>query len=357
LPLPPFYFTYWILIILVVAITHEFAHGVFARHFKIRVKATGFGFLGPFLAAFVEPDEKVMKKKSKRAQLSILGAGSFSNFIFAIIFLLVLQLFLIGCYEKVGVTGYTYVFDKINISNIEKIDGYNFEEFLNLSNGELQNMTELIPVDVNNKTYYLKSELFIFLEQVKQGKTDMIILYQNAPAIKANLSGAIVEIEGNKIEKIEDVYKSLGVHKANETIQIKTIEKNYYIKLDQHPTNSSKGYLGIGFPVLSGTTSFISKIISPFFSVNSYLSPKYNPELLKYIKDFLFWLILICFSVALINMLPLGILDGGRFIYITALGITKSKKKAETVFKIASFAVLLIFLILMLVWVNKAFLI
>ncbi|HEB47170.1 MAG TPA: hypothetical protein ENI22_01745, partial [Candidatus Pacearchaeota archaeon] len=28
--LPPFYFTYWIIILAVIAITHEFAHGIFA---------------------------------------------------------------------------------------------------------------------------------------------------------------------------------------------------------------------------------------------------------------------------------------------------------------------------------------
>ncbi|GAJ11012.1 unnamed protein product, partial [marine sediment metagenome] len=30
LGLPPFYFTYWIIIIAIIAITHEFAHGIFA---------------------------------------------------------------------------------------------------------------------------------------------------------------------------------------------------------------------------------------------------------------------------------------------------------------------------------------
>ena len=30
--LPPFYFTYWIAILAIIAITHEFAHGIFADH-------------------------------------------------------------------------------------------------------------------------------------------------------------------------------------------------------------------------------------------------------------------------------------------------------------------------------------
>src|SRR3989344_7171493 len=65
--LPPFYFTYWIVIIAIVAISHEFAHGIFAAYDKIKIKSTGFGFfpffLPVFLAAFVELDEKKMAKK------------------------------------------------------------------------------------------------------------------------------------------------------------------------------------------------------------------------------------------------------------------------------------------------------
>src|SRR3989338_3332616 len=60
--LHPFYFTYWIIIIAIIAIPHEFAHGIFARLNKIRIHSTGFGFLGPFLAAFVEQNEKDMTK-------------------------------------------------------------------------------------------------------------------------------------------------------------------------------------------------------------------------------------------------------------------------------------------------------
>lgn len=355
LPLPPFYFTYWIVIILIVAVTHEFAHGVFARYFKLKVKATGFGFLGPVLAAFVEPDEKAMAKKSKRAQLSILSAGSFSNFTFAIIFLLLMQLFFVGCYEKAGIVGYMYAFEKINVTDIGGIGNYSLEEFLNLSDEELQNITGVLPVRVNNKTYYFRSELYSLFELAKEGKTDVVVLYQDAPAVKANLLGALQKINNNNINNIGDISEILGSYEPGETVRVQTSENNYSITLEQHPENSSKAYLGIGFPQVPKTTLFWSTISSPFFSPYSYASPKYNPELLTFFRDLFFWLILICISVALLNMLPLGILDGGKFLYITALGLTKSKKKAGLVFKIAAFLVLLIFLVLMLVWLKKAF--
>ncbi len=101
--LPPFYFTYWIIIIAIIAIPHEFFHGIFARFYKIKVKSTGFGFLGPFLAAFVEPDEKQMSKSKISNQLAILSSGTFANVLTAILFFLLLWVFFITMFVPSGV--------------------------------------------------------------------------------------------------------------------------------------------------------------------------------------------------------------------------------------------------------------
>src|SRR3989338_6843479 len=74
---PPLYFTYFIIAVALGGILHEFAHGIFARLNNLKVKSTGFLFLGPFLGAFVEPDEKKMMKAKKVPQLGILAAGTF----------------------------------------------------------------------------------------------------------------------------------------------------------------------------------------------------------------------------------------------------------------------------------------
>ncbi len=59
-------FFYWIIAIFIIATCHEFMHGVMARKNKVKIKSSGFAFLGvlvPVLpAAFVEPDEKQMAK-------------------------------------------------------------------------------------------------------------------------------------------------------------------------------------------------------------------------------------------------------------------------------------------------------
>ena len=68
--MPTLSFVHWIIAIFVLATVHEFSHGIFARMHKIKVKSSGFAFMGIILpiipAAFVEPDEEQMQKKSKK---------------------------------------------------------------------------------------------------------------------------------------------------------------------------------------------------------------------------------------------------------------------------------------------------
>lgn len=87
--LPSLSFWHWILSILIVATIHEFSHGILARVHGIKVKSSGFAFLGPILAAFVEPDEEEMGKSAKKKQLSVFAAGPFSNLLTGVVFLLI----------------------------------------------------------------------------------------------------------------------------------------------------------------------------------------------------------------------------------------------------------------------------
>lgn len=87
---PTLSFWHWILAIFVAAVIHEFSHGLIARLHNIPVKSSGFAFLGPLLAAFVEPDEKVLQKKSAMQQLSVFAAGPFSNLLLGGVLLLLL---------------------------------------------------------------------------------------------------------------------------------------------------------------------------------------------------------------------------------------------------------------------------
>ena len=75
----------------------------------------------------------------------------------------------------------------------------------------------------------------------------------------------------------------------------------------------------------------------------------------KFIYDLLWWLVLISFSVALVNMLPVGIFDGGRFFYLTIFAITKSEKAAAKTYKALTFIFLMLLLVLMIFWAKSFF--
>ena len=55
-------------------------------------------------------------------------------------------------------------------------------------------------------------------------------------------------------------------------------------------------------------------------------------------------------SVALMNMLPAGMFDGGRFFYLTVWGITGSRKVAEKSFKYITTALLALLALLIIKW-------
>lgn len=111
-------FLYWIVSIFLLAVVHEFAHGVIARVHKMPVKSSGFAFLGVVVplvpAAFVEPEEKVLKRRSFRQQWSVFAAGPFANVLFALLMVGVVALFapaLAAAFEPSGVEVVTVVDD------------------------------------------------------------------------------------------------------------------------------------------------------------------------------------------------------------------------------------------------------
>jgi membrane-associated protease RseP (regulator of RpoE activity) len=79
----------WIVLFIVIVI-HEFSHGVVARAHDVPVKSSGLMVLGVLGGAFVEPDEKKLKKQPDTVQYSIFAAGPFSNIVTAALFLAVL---------------------------------------------------------------------------------------------------------------------------------------------------------------------------------------------------------------------------------------------------------------------------
>jgi len=87
-------FWYWIIGVLTVLLCHELMHAFVARAEDIKISSFGLLSLLVLPGAFVEPDEKQLKKSKSSTKLKIYAAGSFGNLIAVLIATLILFGFL-----------------------------------------------------------------------------------------------------------------------------------------------------------------------------------------------------------------------------------------------------------------------
>jgi len=356
--LPPFYFTYWIIIIAIIAISHEFAHGIFAAYDKIKIKSTGFGFfpffLPIFLAAFVELDEKRMAKKKIKSQLAILSAGTFANVLTSILFFGVLIAFFSLLFSPAGIIFDTYPYSSIEISGITMING------ISLVSPSYENTLSLM-----NETGFNKikagNDYLITKQNFQEQAGEKIRVYYDAPAINAGLGRVITSINGKKITEVDSVEEELSEFSPGDKITLMSINNegvdySQEIILGKHPLDKNKAWLGIGFSQQKPEGAFgkIYSFLSSFKKTNVYYQPKFDGMSI-FIYNLLWWLVLIGITVALLNMLPVGIFDGGRFFYLTILLLTKSKEKAKKFFSFSTYFILFLFFMLMIFWGISVF--
>jgi len=83
-------FWYWVIGVFIVMFAHEPMHALLVRAEKVNIKSFGVLLFFILPGAFVDPDEKQIKKLSTIKQLRIFAAGSFGNIIVAGIFLLLI---------------------------------------------------------------------------------------------------------------------------------------------------------------------------------------------------------------------------------------------------------------------------
>jgi len=356
--LPPFYFIYWILIIAIVAIFHEFAHGIFAANKGVKIKSTGFGFfpffLPVFLAAFVELNEKQMGKKKISSQMAVLSAGTFANLLTAILFFGILLLFFSLSFAPSGVVFDTYTYSAVGISAITSVNSLSVNNVTYNQLLSLTNVSGLSEIKVNNTKYFVTES---FLSQ--QANSQYLLLYDDAPAIKANLSNTIISIDNVNVKDTKELAVELAKYKPGDKITVTALSggnnQDYKITLGINPQNSNLPYLGVGFlnRKSSGVFGNIISAFSSFKDPNTYYKANFGAA--EFIYDLLWWLVLICFSVALVNMLPVGIFDGGRFFYLAMLAITKSKEKSRKIFGAVTYLFLFLLLVIMIFWAIGTF--
>ncbi|MEK6757499.1 MAG: site-2 protease family protein, partial [Nanoarchaeota archaeon] len=357
--LPSFNFTYWIIVLAIIAITHEFAHGIFAAYNKIKIKKTGFGFfpffLPIFLAAFVELDEKRMAKKSKFSQMAILSAGTFANVITAILFFIILLIFFATAFSPSGIVFDSYTYSAIGLAEINSINGIQVN---NITFGEIKNYVDkedLTKIEGKNKNYFVNMEIL----ELQNPPNGTVIFYDDAPAINQGLipeKDIIAKLNGVNIKNIDDLREEILKYSPGDKVVFGIKDgKNIYDKeivLGEYPGQKGLPWIGIGFSNENARSGILGKA---YDKLSSFKQSHVNYESkLGSFGDFIYlllwWIILISVSVALVNMLPVGIFDGGRFFYLTILGLTKNDKFAKKTFSLVTYFFLALLLVLMLFW-------
>ena len=205
-------FWHWLIAIFVIALVHEFSHGIVARAHGIPVKNTGIAFFGPIIGAFVEPDEKKMSKKSDIKQYSVLAAGPFSNILLAFIALALMSLIFVPWQ-----------------TSMEEPIGFTFGNYYN------QNLS------------YPIAQAGVLPNTIING------------------------VNGNPLTEYQQFNDKLFCMAPGEEIQLQTKNGTYDFILAASPDNPEKGFMGINeikneFEVKEGYASGFGKVIHSIVS-------------------------------------------------------------------------------------------
>jgi membrane-associated protease RseP (regulator of RpoE activity) len=246
--------TYFLLSIPIVLVMHEGAHGIVAALEKIKIKTGGFAIFIALFAGFVEPDEEEFEKAKKISKLRVIGAGATSNVLFAIV---------LGA--------------------------------IMLTNPIFGMVLESIPLfgDVILNTFY----------ELSQGVLILSIM-ENSGAEQAGLlaNDIITTINDVQIYGPADFPVLNPGEMASVTVLRDGQVLEFGLEVMASPDDPERGLIGI---MRDNAIPY-----NPVMNFIDWTSVDFN------ISMFLLWLWMISFFIGIINMLPLPILDGGKFIHI-----------------------------------------
>jgi membrane-associated protease RseP (regulator of RpoE activity) len=245
--------TYFLLSIPIVLVIHEGAHGIVAALEKIKIKTGGFAVFIALFAGFVEPDEEEFDKAKKISKLRVIGAGATSNVMFAIV---------------LGAIMLTNPIFGMVLESIPLFGEIILDTFYEVSQGVL--ILSIIENSGAEQAGLLANDVITTINDIPiHGPADFPILN---PGEIASVS---VLRDGQALE--------------------------FGLEVMASPDDPQRGLIGI-----MRDNSIPYKPVMDFID---WSSVNFN------ISMFLLWLWMISFFIGIINMLPLPILDGGKFIH------------------------------------------
>jgi membrane-associated protease RseP (regulator of RpoE activity) len=281
----------WVIAIPFILIPHELSHGLALAANKLRIKSLGLLVLLVIPGAFVEPDEKQLKKAGKIQKLQVYCAGSFSNIVTGLLLVLFTFLFLAIFYQPAGIY-FGLPLAALNQSEI-------------ISNSTLQN--GLIEFHTSNATYLTTSELL----KEQQNKTQFVV-FEDLPAARNEITGGQIygtlkRIGDVKTNSPEDVKIALSKYNPGDTVRVETSNGTFDLLLSD---KNGTAYMGV---LLSQPKIIVSVLAPenarPYEARFASFEPVSN-----FILQILNFTIAVCIGVAIFNMLPMKPLDGGAML-------------------------------------------
>lgn len=258
-------------------------------------------------------------------------------------------IFFAASFSPAGVNFNAYPQTVVSLSNISMIGNSNITNIQEIPN--LVTEDDINEITVNDGTLYLVPGES--LKRAVELEAEQVVVFEDAPAVRARLKSPILKIDGQKITSLVQLRDELDKRSPGESIEIVTLDEDIRVKQSiELADREGKSYLGIGFigenrGGFSGLVlSLIRKVKDPLI----YYEPAWNGDFPQFIYDLLWWIVVINILVALFNMLPVSILDGGRFFYLTVWGITGSETFGKKAFSFATWFILALIALMMVRW-------
>ncbi len=271
--------------LIIVAVVHELAHGVLCLVEKLRVKSSGILLFGVLpVGAFVEPDEKKMAGKKFLPQMRILGAGTTSNALFFVLFLLLA----LGLSQALPFLVKSVSVGSV-VGNSTAADFLNPGDTVALADGvKVRTTSDLQPLMQNGAAN-------IRLADGREASVRIAELEVSSSANPALSEGdSIFGADGKLVYSASDLRSALEGKKQGDVVSLSTSAGVKPVTLN------AQGKLGVTL-VLKPTVEFRNDAFNPFlFGLFSFL---------LLVVAFTYML---NFILATVNLLPLFITDGQR---------------------------------------------
>ena len=273
--------------LIIVAAVHELAHGVICAIEKLEVKSSGvllFGILP--IGAFVEPDEKKMAKLNIEKQKRILVAGSASNAVFFLLFL-VLSL---GAAMLVPLMVDGVSVKTVDVGSTAALVFAQGEKIISV-NGQAVKVAE----DLNKPK--AGDLLFTTSSGSKTARAwDLIVLSSANPALQKG--DVLVSVDGEKVYDHLSLKAVLDKKTGGQTVAVETSSGT------KNAVLNSDGKIGVTVS-LKQAVVFQNDSQHPFFL-----------GLLYFVIVVLVYTYTLNFILAMVNLLPLFMTDGHKIIYL-----------------------------------------